>query len=98
MMRAVSDWCSDWWPVVLLVVALVAGLAGAVWLGLESDREWQEFKEANGCRLVGKMEGSVVPGVGVGVGVKGAATVVSTTVYIPDKEGWLCADGVTYWR
>lgn len=97
MIRAFYDWWADYWPPVALVVVLAALLTVAVWSEMESARQWEDFKQAHDCRLVGHMEGRAVPGVGVGMADKGA-TVVSTTTFEPDREGWLCSDGVTYWR
>jgi hypothetical protein len=74
-----------------LVAAVVVVAVG---VALAESREWDTFKAAHECRVVGKMSGSVTTGVGVAPNGQ-IATVIGST---PGKTGWLCNDGVTYWR
>jgi hypothetical protein len=75
---------------IFLVIALVAiaimtfAVAGA----LEEGKQWQQFAADHDCVKVEQIKGNVLIGMG---------TVVTTTVE-PDKIGWRCNDGVTYWR
>lgn len=73
---------------VAAVVVLAVGIA------LAESRKWEAFKVAHECRVVGQMSGSVTTGVGIAASGQ-IATVIGST---PGKTGWLCNDGVTYWR
>jgi hypothetical protein len=48
--------------------------------------------------VVGRMSGSTQTGVGYGVTANGQFGTVVTTTSTPSKTGYLCNDGVTYWR
>ena len=53
---------------------------------------WQKFQQENACRKVSVITGETVITVPTGVG--GQVGIGRTA----DKEGWLCSDGVTYYR
>lgn len=57
-------------------------------------QEWEEFKVAHKCKVVAKVKGEVFNTVGVDVKGNVSVGVGSTS----DKVGWLCDDGVTYYR
>jgi len=79
----------------VLVGAITAAVVGlAIALVVHDQREWDRFATAHHCKVVGHMDGSVAPS--FGVSASGNATV--GTVVIPDKTGYACDDGVTYWR
>jgi hypothetical protein len=78
----------------LILVAVVALLGLLIWGAVVESRQWSEFRVAHNCKVVGKTSPST--GVGFGMGGNGQmGTVIATT---PGKTGWLCDDGVTYWR
>ncbi|MGX1957076.1 hypothetical protein [Serratia proteamaculans] len=83
----------------VLGVIGVAGVFGLllcllVLAAAAESREWEKFKSDHNCRITGKMDGDV--NVGYGVSTSGnAVTTINTT---PDKTGWTCDDGVTYWK
>ncbi len=63
-------------------------MAGVVFLSCLgcTDKEWEAFKVAHKCHVVGHTKGG---------------TVMSTRgsfVFLPDMTSWLCDDGVTYTR
>lgn len=70
----------------------------AFYLANQSWREeadaWDTFKSEHNCRDAGVMRGDVVTAVGVGANGQVAVGVGAT----PDKTGWQCDDGKTYWR
>ncbi|MFO3777826.1 hypothetical protein [Serratia marcescens] len=71
----------------ILFALLVLGAAA-------ESREWEKFKVEHNCRVTGKMSGDT--NVGYGVSTSGnSVTTINTT---PDKTGWTCDDGVTYWK
>lgn len=57
-------------------------------------KDWNEFSAAHNCKVVGEESGQVFNT--VGFGANGQAT-VGIGVTAP-KTGYLCDDGVTYWR
>lgn len=81
------------------------GFMGAVTVGLivimcvvlaNEERRWQEFKAAHECKVVGRMSGDVTTTVAPIIGGNGGVAFgVSVS---PDKTGWQCNDGITYWR
>lgn len=81
---------NDWW-IPAIAIALIGLLITAVVI---DSKRWEEFSAAHKCKVVGKMQGDVNPG--VGIGANGQATAIVTTT--SSKTGWLCDDGVTYWR
>ena len=76
--------------IVFLVLILIAGLYGSV----EESKEWKKFQVDHKCEVVSKEKGSV--GVGNSVSPSGGVGIV--TISTPNKTGWLCDDGVTYYR
>jgi len=74
--------------VILALIVLVVVLA------VQEQRRWDEFASDHNCRVVGRERGSTK--IGYGMATNGTmGTVVTST---PSKTGWLCDDGVTYWR
>lgn len=88
---------SDYEMLALLggAVAVSAGLiAGGIYLMQRESEEWATFKDAHKCTAVGKISGDMVTGFGVSANGQAVVTVGST----PSKTGWLCDDGITYYR
>jgi hypothetical protein len=69
---------------VLALCFIGAALSGA---------EWEKFKVAHECKIVGQTSADV--GLGFNSAPNGGGTTVIVT---PGKTGWACNDGVTYWR
>jgi hypothetical protein len=61
---------------------------------MKEEKQWMAFSQAHHCKLVSHSEGSSAVTVGVGSSGK---TVIGNT-YIDGKDGFLCDDGVTYYR
>ena len=90
------DWFFDKdWPIpVAAGVFIVALIVGVGYLVMEDEKQWQKFKAEHKCVVVGRMRGDVVTGTTVTTGGKvGVVTAVT-----PDKMGYKCDDGITYWR
>lgn len=81
-----------------VILFSLAMIPVAIWESIVEQEEWDTFAEAHSCKVVGKMNGSVQTGVGYGVTSGGKMGTVMTTTTIPDKTGYICDDGVTYWR
>nr|AGH89384.1 hypothetical protein [uncultured bacterium] len=76
---------------------LAIGLMGsAMWVSYTPQPdEWETFKTAHNCKVVGKADGHSNGGVGVTTSGSVAFIAGDRT---PDKTGYLCDDGVTYWK
>lgn len=70
-----------------IAVALVGLSVWAVWV---DGAEWNEFRELHECKVVSRESSSTA----LGVSGSGNAVVMS----VPGKTGWLCNDGITYYR
>ena len=76
--------------VTAIIIAAVALLALAIWAVVEDSRKWEAFKVAHNCKVVAHVRGSTH----VGMSSSGNMVVMGES----DKTGWLCDDGVTYYR
>ena len=72
------------WFVVLILVAV------SLLIAVQEANDWADFKQAHHCKIVGKVKSSI----SYGIGTDGK----SATIINPEKTGWQCDDGVTYWR
>lgn len=81
---------------VIFVVALAITAAGFALIvaGREDDRRWESFKAEHNCEAVGYLAGQ--PAVMTGFDANGRLTVILGRE--PGKTGWLCDDGMTYYR
>lgn len=83
----------------LLVAAVLLGLVGLlVWAVIREDRQWEEFKAAHNCKKVSFVKGQPQAGYGYGTTTNGQAGQGVIITQQPDRTGWLCDDGVTYYR
>ena len=101
MMGILRDMWNDGFTgklIALLLVLCMAVFLLLPWAILEEQRRWTEFKVTHNCKVVGKMRGSTNAGVGVGLTGSGNIGTVVTTTSSPSMTGWLCDDGITYWR
>jgi hypothetical protein len=82
------------------VIALfaIAIMTFAVAGALEGEKQWQQFAADHDCVKVEQIKGNVLTGVGYGMTANGTMGTVVTTTVEPDRIGWRCNDGVTYWR
>jgi hypothetical protein len=75
---------------VFVVVGVAITAALLVWLASAVEDDWQTFAATHNCRMVAQKPGST----GYIVGANGKTGYVFT----PGTTGYLCDDGVTYWR
>ncbi|ENF8039183.1 hypothetical protein ABR165_003168 [Klebsiella pneumoniae] len=78
-------------------IALLCGVMSVlVVLVLASDQKEQDWRDfaAEHCKVIEKREGATTTG--VGVSLKGQAGVFIGGE--PDQTGYLCDDGITYWK
>jgi len=69
-------------------------IAGTIWLIVEDGREWAHFRDAHNCRVVSKIRGDTFNTWSVGPNGQMQVGIGST----PSKTGYLCDDGITYYR
>jgi hypothetical protein len=81
-----------------VVAAVVAVLAATMVVAQREQEQWAHFSAAHQCKVVGKMTGSVISTISTTIGAKGQVLPTVGTAVEPDKTGYLCDDGITYWR
>jgi|SRR5262245_2228907 len=81
-----------------LVVAGIAAVVLGITAGIREEARWNAYKSDHNCRIVQQVSGSTGVGVTVTTSPNGGIGVAPTTISVPGKTGWLCDDGVTYWR
>lgn len=83
--------------IVVLILFIIAILYAITISSIEKSRAWEVFKLENNCKVVAYKEGSTSTGLGTLINSNGKAGVgiVTTTT---DQTGYICDDGVTYWR
>lgn len=100
-MELLRDMWNDGWPgklLLALIVFLLLLIPAVIYGTIQEAKQWDAFSVAHSCKKVGHVTGSVQTGVGYGIAGNGQFGAVVTTSSTPDKTGWLCDDGVTYWR
>lgn len=72
----------------------IAAMAALGYLVYQEHKAWERFRVEQNCRVVAKISGSTA----VGPTITGNGNVGVTTIAVPGKTGWLCDDGITYFR
>ncbi|UOO76529.1 hypothetical protein LVJ85_11035 [Neisseria sp. Dent CA1/247] len=69
---------------------------GTLVIGMWHDEnaKWEKFKVEHGCKVVEHIKGDIQTGVGITTNGNVGMMVIPES----DKTGYLCDDGVTYWR
>lgn len=79
------------WTMMTIAGCLLVGVA---YMGIQEGQEWKSFVVAHQCHIVTHINGTVFNT--LGIDAKGNTTVgIGST---PDKTGYLCDDGITYFR
>ena len=85
------------WDDLLVTAVFILFLCVYTFSYFYETQRWDEFSAAHACKKVGVMQGQ--SSIGVSAGISGSQVVaVPVATYLPDKVGWLCSDGTTYWR
>jgi hypothetical protein len=74
--------------------AVAAAFGGLIYLAYQDHKAWEQFRVDHNCYVVAKISGST----GLGNTITGNGNVGITTITVPGKTGWLCDDGITYYR
>lgn len=70
---------------ILCIIAIVALLALAIHSGFKDASEWERFRVAHKCKVISHISGTTAYSSG-------------DFIHVPGKTGYLCDDGVTYYR
>lgn len=85
-------------PILLLInvgiVTTIVLLVGMVLYVIDDGKKWEAFKVAHECKKVAHITGDVFNTIGIGANGQVSVGIGST----PDKTGWACNDGITYYR
>lgn len=84
--------------VLAILIFLFLLIPLTIYLAIKEQKKWDAFSIEHNCRVVGKITGSSQTGFGVGITANGQIGTIITTSSIPQKTGWLCDNGITYWR
>lgn len=87
-------WHGEWFIAAFGLAMVLAGCSISYLLAAHEAEAWQRFSIEHQCRVVGKMSGDVV----IGTGVTANGQVTTTVGVTGDKTGYICNDGVIYWR
>lgn len=101
MISKQHDLCNDkksgllFFAVAVLVIALVP----LQFLTAKNEQErWEIFSIVHNCKKIQHVDGNTETGVGYGMTAKGNIGLMLIMFPTPSKTGYLCDDGVTYWR
>ena len=78
----------------ILIAILLSTFPLVAYLVYEDGKDWDKFKVEHNCKKVSQVKGDVFNTFGVGINGKASVGVAVTS----DKEGFLCNDGITYYR
>lgn len=86
------------WPEISIALLICGVSAAVIWVMLEDHKRWENFKAEHECKIVGYMDGDLSTGIGYGMTTGGQFGTVITATSTPSKTGWLCDDGMIYWK
>lgn len=86
----------DWidWSTLGFGLGALAMIGALVALLVWESNQWQEFKVAHNCKAVSHIKGDVF----ITTSINPQGQVIPGVSSTPDKTGWLCDDGITYFR
>jgi hypothetical protein len=58
------------------------------------ENQWNEFTKEHHCKMVAQISGEIIPTIGITTN----GNISFGSGYIPNKTGYLCDDGITYFR
>ena len=96
--KIVEDWYYDEWLFFGIAAAVVVAVVLAFVYHDRDLQKWKEFRAVHQCYVNDRRPGSIVPITTYISNGNGGSTPIVTYIQEPDKEGWLCNDGKTYWR
>ena len=92
------DFDAEVW-LMLGVIVIIAALVALCLYGTHLElQQWEEFKVAHSCEITQKMKIPLTLNPVVTVGGGGNVGTGITASGGEEKKGWLCDDGIVYWR
>lgn len=82
------------WEVPVIAFLIAACLAAIVYLSYQEGEKWGSFKLQHNCKVVAKVSGDILPTYSIGPN----GQFITSWTTTPGKKGWLCDDGITYYR
>lgn len=79
-------------------LAIVVVVSLLIWALIEEHKNWRAFSEEHSCKVTGKISGDTAFTTGFGMMQDGKFGPVFGTTRTRARTGYLCDDGVTYWR
>lgn len=79
-----------------LITLMILMIPLVIYGSIQEAERWALFKEQHECKIVGHERGHTSTGVAPIIGGNGGVGIVVTST--PDKTGWECNNGITYWR
>lgn len=101
MIDAITDMWDDGWAgriLLILMLFIIALIPIAIYGSIKEAEQWEAFRVEHNCKIVGKERGHTSTGIAPIVGRSGNGGVGIVITTEPDKTGWACDDGITYWR
>ena len=94
----IDTWSSGWIGrgILGIIVLLILMIPVTIYSSIKDYEQWEIFKVEHNCKIVGRERGNISTGVSPIIGSNGGVGVI--VVSSPDKTGWKCDDGITYWR
>jgi hypothetical protein len=83
----------DGWLFVTVAI-MCAIVGGIIYLAIEEAKQWEAFKIAHHCKITAHIDSEIFTTVGPSSNGGVAVGVGSTSA----KTGWLCDDGITYFK
>lgn len=80
----------------ILGILAVISLIFFITLSVEESKKWELFKVEHNCKIVAHIDGSMHTGIAPIMGGNGGVGIVISST--PSKDGWLCDDGITYYK
>lgn len=84
--------------IIIIITLLILMIPIGIWASIEEHKAWDKFKETHSCKLISISQGYTATGTGVGLMANGQVGTVITSNFVVGQEGWLCDDGITYFR
>lgn len=78
----------------LFIFFIIVAIVALLFLAAKEEKKWDEFKIQHHCKVVAHIDGETFPTFGVGGNGQMTIGVGSTS----DKTGWLCDDGIIYYK
>lgn len=82
---------------IAFLLLIITALPFAAHKIIKQKRAWQAWASEH-CEIIGHMEGDTDIQTGLAMTIDGKLGTAVTTSQPPDKTGYKCDDGMTYWR